>query len=297
MTKFQEAIGTYTSFMSDKLGMTDINEGTLVALAQMLGDNIFDRDAALVACSDKNELKTVKELFLIKELGLTEDKKAFDEAIKAVCTEMGASNRKKFRVVFYYLLLNKLGQTFPIVAKKATAKVETKPTVKVETKATAKTETRTAVRKTVVSDAVSDVVAQPTVQKAKIKTPEATTPDTLTFDEEVENYKVFVSQIVNFDEVQHDLFVGLTQYVGFKGFKSELSVIDVTDEREFHNIKNNFIKGRLDFDNDHEAAEAIYAVGARMGNLTAYRVPFYYLLTKHLGREWAILERVEATLY
>ena len=289
MTKFQEAIGTYTSFMSDKLGMTDINEGTLVALAQMLGDNIFDRDAALVACSDKNELKTVKELFLIKELGLTEDKKAFDEAIKAVCAEMGASNRKKFRVVFYYLLLNKLGQTFPVVAKKATAKIEIKPTAKVETK--------TSVRKTVVSDAVSDVVAQPTVQKSKTKTPESTTPDTLTFDEEVENYKAFVSQIVNFDEVQHDLFVGLTQYVGFKGFKSQLPTIDVTDEREFHNIKNNFIKGRLDFDNDYEAAEAIYAIGARMGNLTAYRVPFYYLLTKHLGREWAILQRVEATLY
>ena len=125
MTKFQEAIGTYTSFMSDKLGMTDINEGTLVALAQMLGDNIFDRDAALVACSDKNELKTVKELFLIKELGLTEDKKAFDEAIKAVCAEMGASNRKKFRVVFYYLLLNKLGQTFPVDAKKAIIKPST----------------------------------------------------------------------------------------------------------------------------------------------------------------------------
>ncbi|NJN34505.1 MAG: DUF2853 family protein, partial [Saprospiraceae bacterium] len=111
MTKFQQAIESYREFMSQKLNMTDIKEETLVGLAQMLGNAIFEADASIVACSDKNELRKVKELFLMGELNLT-DKPELDAAIKDVCADMGSSNRKKHRVVFYYLLLQKLNTSF-----------------------------------------------------------------------------------------------------------------------------------------------------------------------------------------
>lgn len=104
MTKFDESIAAYTTFMSDKLSDVDLHEVLLVQIAQELGTAIYDADASLVACSDKGELSRVKQNFLIGRLGLS-DSPALDEAIKSVCQKMGSSNRKKQRVVFYYLLV------------------------------------------------------------------------------------------------------------------------------------------------------------------------------------------------
>ena len=104
MSKFDESILSYKTFMSDKLGDTDVNEALLIQIAKELGVAIYDADAAIVACSDKGELSRVKQYFLLGRLGLS-DTHALDEAIKSVCKTMGTSNRKKFRVVFYYLLV------------------------------------------------------------------------------------------------------------------------------------------------------------------------------------------------
>jgi hypothetical protein len=104
MTKFDQSILTYKTFMADKLGDTNVHDALLIQIAEELGTAIFDADASLVACSDKAELSRVKQYFLLGRLGLS-DTPALDEAIKSVCTTMGTSNRKKFRVVFYYLLV------------------------------------------------------------------------------------------------------------------------------------------------------------------------------------------------
>lgn len=109
MSKFEEAIESYKAFMTDKLGMTDINVDLLVSLAQSLGTAIYDADASLVACSDKSELGRVRQNFLLGRLFLDESPE-LDTAIKAVCTKMGTSNRKKLRVVFYYLLIQYFGK-------------------------------------------------------------------------------------------------------------------------------------------------------------------------------------------
>ncbi len=104
MSKFDESIVSYKTFMNDKLGDTNINEALLIQIAQELGTAIYDADASLVACSDKGELSRVKEYFLLGRLGLSNSPN-LEEAIKAVCKTMGSSNRKKQRVVFYYLLV------------------------------------------------------------------------------------------------------------------------------------------------------------------------------------------------
>ena len=104
MTKFDESIISYQTFMADKLGDKKINNALLTQIAQELGPAIYDADASLVACSDKGELSRVKEFFLLGRLGLTASP-ALDEAIKSVCQTMGSGNRRKFRVVFYYLLV------------------------------------------------------------------------------------------------------------------------------------------------------------------------------------------------
>ena len=61
-------------------------------------------DTRLVACSDPDELATVKKNFLQKKLGLKQSDQALDALIAKVCEKMKDS-RQKNRLTFYYLLV------------------------------------------------------------------------------------------------------------------------------------------------------------------------------------------------
>lgn len=107
MSKFDEAIDKYKSAM-DGMGMK-VDEALLTKVAKALGPSIYNNDASTVSCSDKAERNRVKDRFLVGKLGLADSPK-LDEAIEAVCQEMGSSNRKKHRAIFNYLLVKKLKQ-------------------------------------------------------------------------------------------------------------------------------------------------------------------------------------------
>ncbi|MEJ5920488.1 DUF2853 family protein [Corynebacterium sp. H78] len=67
------------------------------------------RDSSLVSFSDPAELATVRENFLKKKLGLTDDDATLDAAIAEVGEKMkdGTSNG---RLAVYYLLAEKFGK-------------------------------------------------------------------------------------------------------------------------------------------------------------------------------------------
>ena len=65
-----------------------------------------DRDSALVSASDPEELTTVRENFLKKKLGLTEDDAALDAAIESVLAQM-KDGKPNPRLAVYYLLAEK----------------------------------------------------------------------------------------------------------------------------------------------------------------------------------------------
>lgn len=65
-------------------------------------------DAALVSCSDPEELARVRESWLKKKLARSEGDGDLDAAIEAVCGTMAGDNRKS-RVAFYYLLAKNYG--------------------------------------------------------------------------------------------------------------------------------------------------------------------------------------------
>jgi hypothetical protein len=67
------------------------------------------QDSAYVAMSDATEVATVRERFLKKKLGLTEDDAALDAAITEVGKRMKA-DRTKSRATVYYLLAEKFGK-------------------------------------------------------------------------------------------------------------------------------------------------------------------------------------------
>ena len=67
------------------------------------GPAIYNADASTVAGSQKAELETVKNNFLIKKLGLS-DSPQLMEAINSVIEVYGKSERNKYRAVVYYML-------------------------------------------------------------------------------------------------------------------------------------------------------------------------------------------------
>ena len=103
MSKRDELIAKYAADLQEKCKVTpDMSLLTKVTIG--CGPAIYTEDGSLVAASDKTELETIKNNYLIKKLGL-KDGPELMEGIEAAIETYGRSNRSKFRAVFYYLLV------------------------------------------------------------------------------------------------------------------------------------------------------------------------------------------------
>ena len=103
MSKREDLIAKYAGDLEKKCGMKP-DMKLLTAVTVGCGPSIYNADASTVSGSDKAELERVKKNFLIKKLGLKDSPK-LDEAIQAVMTTYGKSNRNKYRAVVYYMLV------------------------------------------------------------------------------------------------------------------------------------------------------------------------------------------------
>jgi hypothetical protein len=102
MSKRDDLIAKYAADLKEKCGVEpDMDFLTKVTIG--CGPSIYNKDSASVAGSDKKELDTVKNNFLIKKLGLA-DGPELDSAIATVLEQYGKSNPNKQRAVVYYLL-------------------------------------------------------------------------------------------------------------------------------------------------------------------------------------------------
>ena len=108
MSKLDEKIASYQE-ESKKLGL-DLPADLIEKVTKGLGPSIYNKDSETVACSQKNEMETVKKNFLQKKLGLTDDDSTLDAAIQEVCEKMGSKNPAKKRALFYALLAQKFGK-------------------------------------------------------------------------------------------------------------------------------------------------------------------------------------------
>ena len=107
MSKFDEKMEKYTASIDKHFAGHQTDEDLLRKVAKGLGPSIYSNDAGQVSCSDKKELATIKERFLMKKHGLA-DGDNLDTAIQEVCEQYKAA-RPKHRAVFYYILTKKLG--------------------------------------------------------------------------------------------------------------------------------------------------------------------------------------------
>lgn len=79
------------------------DDAIIAGIVKYCGIALRNRDSSLVAFSDKKELDRVRNNFLKKKLGRTEDDATLDKAIAKVGTKM-KDDRTKNRVTVYYLL-------------------------------------------------------------------------------------------------------------------------------------------------------------------------------------------------
>jgi hypothetical protein len=108
MGKRDELIAKYADDLKNKCGMTP-DMALLTKVTIGCGPAIYNADASTVAGSQASELETVKNNFLIKKLGLADGPQLMD-AINAVIETYGKSERSKYRVVIYYMLVKHFGK-------------------------------------------------------------------------------------------------------------------------------------------------------------------------------------------
>ena len=104
MGKRDDLIAKYAEDIKDKFG-TSPDMDLLKKVTIGCGPAIYNKDASTVSGSDKAELATVKNNYLIKKLGL-KDSSDLDDAIATVMEKYGKSNPSKYRAVVYYMLCN-----------------------------------------------------------------------------------------------------------------------------------------------------------------------------------------------
>lgn len=108
MSKRDDLIAKYADDLKNKCGMSP-DMALLTKVTIGCGPSIYNADASTVSGSDPAELATVKKNFLMKKLGLGDGPK-LDEALDAVMTTYGKSNRNKYRAVVYYMLAKHFGK-------------------------------------------------------------------------------------------------------------------------------------------------------------------------------------------
>ena len=108
MSKRDELIAKYADDLKNKCGM-EPDMDLLTAVTIGCGPSIYNDDSSTVASSQESELETVKNNFLIKKLGLA-DGPDLDAGIQKVVDTYGASERNKYRAVFYYMLVKHFGK-------------------------------------------------------------------------------------------------------------------------------------------------------------------------------------------
>ena len=100
--------------------VSNVDTGAVDGIVKHLGIALRTKDASLVAASDPEELKRVREGFLKKKLALPNSDADLDAAIQGVMTKMKGV-REKSRVTVCYLLAEKFGKLGLFAPKSSSA--------------------------------------------------------------------------------------------------------------------------------------------------------------------------------
>lgn len=108
MNKLEQKLELYTKSLVEKCNVQPDAE-LLKAVTKAMGPSIYNADAEIVAMSEKDEVTTLKENFVKKKLGLTDDAQV-DAVVEKAFDIIGKSNPRKYRAVMCYLIVVELGK-------------------------------------------------------------------------------------------------------------------------------------------------------------------------------------------
>ena len=108
MSTLKEKIEHYNA-VNKELGL-GLSESLIEKVTKGLGPSIYKADAELVSCTNKEELQRVRDNFLKEKLGFKGHEEDLDHLIKEICETMGRSNPKKYRALFYALIVSRVGR-------------------------------------------------------------------------------------------------------------------------------------------------------------------------------------------
>ena len=108
MSRKDELIEKYAKSLREKAGV-DPDMDALKGIVDALGPSIYDRDSETVSKSDTKELNRVRDAFVMKKLGETDEDSAMGAVQKALRT-YGHSTRAKYRAALYYLIADDMGK-------------------------------------------------------------------------------------------------------------------------------------------------------------------------------------------
>jgi small subunit ribosomal protein S1 len=242
MSTLQEKIDLYTA-EAEKLGI-QIDADLFKLVAKGLGPSIYKEDAELVASSNKAELDTIKSNFLINKLG-QEDSEKLDEAIQKVIDTLGSGNRRKYRALFYYLLVKELGaeSVYEVVEEPKEEKEEPKEEPKAvkeepkEEKKEAKAEKVEAKEEKEEKEEKAEVkkeVAEPVAEKVEVKVD----PKTFLKDFDWEKYEEGIEAVE--EEKLKEFDKALENTVGFVEERQVIdgTVVRITDREAIIDINS-----------------------------------------------------------
>jgi hypothetical protein len=115
--KYIDDIKKYTS---------TVNEDAVAGIVRHCGIALRNRDSSLVAGTDPEELKTVRESWLKRKLALTDSDADLDKSIHVVIDKM-KGERAKGRVTVYYLLAEHYKKLDSLVKPAAAPKAKAAP--------------------------------------------------------------------------------------------------------------------------------------------------------------------------
>jgi hypothetical protein len=96
----------------------DVDEELLKAIVDLIWPAPTNADAEFVACTEEHEMQRVVD-FLWRKLDLDQDPEELLKVVQDLCEELNKKGiKKKYRALFYYLLVKKLGVEDKVLGEK-----------------------------------------------------------------------------------------------------------------------------------------------------------------------------------
>lgn len=108
------------------------------------------------------------------------------------------------------------------------------------------------------------------------------------FDDQMAKYRTHLNDRAGVSNIDEGLLEKIARSQGPSIYLNDASQVSCSDEAELDRVRKNFAVKKLGVEEGDDLNNAIQAVCKKYDSRNKLRVPFYYLLTKQMGKESAM---------